>query len=241
MIRKIQRIKLFGVFADFRWPTDLPVFNRYNLIYGWNYSGKTTLSRVLRCFELNQIHPDFSTAEVRLEVEGGAVHDLASAANAPAIRVFNTDFIRDNLFLDDGQHAHPILILGQQDIEKQRRLDALKKEREKVAKERDESERKRTAVQAGLEKALSDKARDVKKTLSLPDYEKRHFRPKVSDCAKSTGENVLDDKEFTRELKAYSSKEKKPPIAEILFKGVSPTSLRDKITLLLEKTASAIR
>ena len=43
MIRRIQQIKGFGVFVDFQWPANLPEFKQFNLIYGWNYSGKTTL------------------------------------------------------------------------------------------------------------------------------------------------------------------------------------------------------
>jgi wobble nucleotide-excising tRNase len=62
MIRTIQRLKAFGVFADFRWPADLPEFKQFNLIYGWNYSGKTTLSRAFRCFEQKQPHADLVVA-----------------------------------------------------------------------------------------------------------------------------------------------------------------------------------
>lgn len=50
MIRRIQHIKGFGVFGNFQWPAGLPEFKQFNLIYGWNYSGKTTLSRAFRCF-----------------------------------------------------------------------------------------------------------------------------------------------------------------------------------------------
>jgi wobble nucleotide-excising tRNase len=46
MILKLRRIKDLGIFRDYRWDADLPDFCRYNLIYGWNGCGKTTLSRM---------------------------------------------------------------------------------------------------------------------------------------------------------------------------------------------------
>jgi len=44
MIDRINRIKDFGLFEDFKWSSDILGFRQYNLIYGWNYSGKTMLS-----------------------------------------------------------------------------------------------------------------------------------------------------------------------------------------------------
>lgn len=41
MIIKVNRIKDFGVFRNFSWQTAIPEFKQFNLIYGWNYSGKT--------------------------------------------------------------------------------------------------------------------------------------------------------------------------------------------------------
>ena len=62
MIKKISKIKNFGVFNNYQSPSDLSDFKKYNLIYGWNASGKTTLSRLLRCFELQSAHDDFTEA-----------------------------------------------------------------------------------------------------------------------------------------------------------------------------------
>lgn len=87
MISRIRQIKSFGVFSDFQWPVGLPDFKQYNLIYGWNYSGKTTLSRVFRCFELKQAHLDFSSAQVQLIADDGTVHHLSAPNTAPVFRL----------------------------------------------------------------------------------------------------------------------------------------------------------
>src|SRR5438445_5508279 len=115
MIRRVQLIKAFGVFEDFQWPPSLPEFKQFNLIYGWNYSGKTTLSRAFRCFEQKQPHVDFAGAQVQLKAEDGRLYNLSVPHTAPEFRVFNSDFVSKNLGFDSGT-ATPILILGAVDI-----------------------------------------------------------------------------------------------------------------------------
>ncbi len=52
MIKRISSLKQFGIFRNFAWDADeLDDFGRYNLLYGWNYSGKTTLSRVFSALQ----------------------------------------------------------------------------------------------------------------------------------------------------------------------------------------------
>ncbi len=48
MIKCIIKIKNRPSFIDFKPASDLPEFKKYNLIYGWNGSGKTSFSRILR-------------------------------------------------------------------------------------------------------------------------------------------------------------------------------------------------
>jgi len=45
-ILKITKAANYRIFRDFDWPDTLPEFARFNVIYGWNGSGKTSLSRV---------------------------------------------------------------------------------------------------------------------------------------------------------------------------------------------------
>lgn len=51
MITKILKLKNFGIFHDFSWEINLPEFKKFNLIYGWNRSGKTTISRIFTSCE----------------------------------------------------------------------------------------------------------------------------------------------------------------------------------------------
>ena len=151
MIKNIPSIKSFGVFADYRWDGSTPDFKQFNLIYGWNYSGKTTLSRAFRCFELKGPHEDFPEAKVSLLAKDGTIHELSAPATAPDFRVFNSDFSRDNLRFDDSD-AEPILVLGAEDIKKQEDLKTAKAEREKLSAALIANERTLEKTKAEIEK-----------------------------------------------------------------------------------------
>lgn len=125
MIKKITRIKDFGVFRNFSWQATIPEFKTYNLIYGWNYSGKTTFSRVFRCFELGKLHQDYLSATFELEDDHLNKYDQTFIAK-PKIRVFNSDFIKDNLRWEEG--IEPIFLLGKENIELQKELTEKKNE-----------------------------------------------------------------------------------------------------------------
>lgn len=44
----------FGSYKNFKWDDELKEFEIINIFYGRNYSGKTTLSRIARSFELKK-------------------------------------------------------------------------------------------------------------------------------------------------------------------------------------------
>lgn len=48
MIVGINHLKSFGIFKDFD-GTSIKKFGRYNLVYGWNGTGKSTLKSVCLC------------------------------------------------------------------------------------------------------------------------------------------------------------------------------------------------
>ena len=50
-IDRLKRLRGCGIFQDFIWPDELHDMARFNLVYGWNGTGKTTISRILRHLE----------------------------------------------------------------------------------------------------------------------------------------------------------------------------------------------
>jgi len=116
-ISRIARLRHPGVLRDFTWPVDLPTFGRYNLVYGWNASGKTTISNLLRALEA-RIPP--AHGEVRLTINAAELggHEFGQATIP--IRVFNRDFVSENVFPLGGGDVPPILVMGKESVEKQK-------------------------------------------------------------------------------------------------------------------------
>lgn len=239
MIRRIQHIKAFGVFADFQWPTDLPEFKQFNLIYGWNYSGKTTLSRAFRCFEQKLPHVDFAGAQVQLKAEDGTVHHLSAPHAAPVFRVFNSDFIRENLSFADGS-ATPILVLGAEDIAKQEELKTKKTEREALNVSMESNMRKKSSKADDIEKGLTKYARDsIKNPLAEVNYDKRRFEPKVIECKAAPEQHLLDDDALAECLAVYRSTDKKAALSAKVLSLSSVAELKEKTASLLARVVTA--
>lgn len=110
MLQKFSRVKNLGVFSDYTWDGQLPAFQRFNLIYGDNGTGKTTLSRLFGCLEVGS-HEEYGQLEYKVETETGDI--VQGRPGARQIRVFNTDYVQLNIGPADGL-LKPILVIGEE-------------------------------------------------------------------------------------------------------------------------------
>jgi wobble nucleotide-excising tRNase len=239
MIRRIHRIEDFGVFQDYRWPDALPNFKQLNLLYGWNYAGKTTVSRIFRCFEQKTLHADFAGAQVQLMDNSGTIHHLSSPHSAPVFRVFNSDFIRENLSFEDGS-ASPILVLGAEDIAKQRTLTNKRNERDGLNSNLGVNLINKKSKQEYIDKQLTRYARDfIKIPLAEVNYDKRRFLTQVKNCMDKPYEHILSENDVSKYLAIHGSKEKKPSLSLKTIKLTPFLAIKDKVALLLARTVRA--
>jgi wobble nucleotide-excising tRNase len=121
-ITKFNHIKNLAVFQNFDWDTSLRdennqvvTFNLINILYGRNYSGKTTLSRIIRALETGRISANYENPEFSVSIQGQAdITQLNLSGHSKKIRVFNEDFIKDNLkFISNSDESiEPFAILG---------------------------------------------------------------------------------------------------------------------------------
>ena len=209
MITKIKKIKNFGVFDNYQTSADLPDFKKYNLIYGWNASGKTTLSRLLRCFELQAAHNEFLQAVFQLQTDNGIIsnENLGQYSN---IRVFNKDFIDDNVFTQENT-IQPIYYLGKEDIEQKKQLEILKsEEKEKKAKLNSEKENLENKKKA-KEKFITEKAKQIKELLRTEgtdiytNYNKSNFCKNVESLNREEiDQSILSEEELNKKKKAIN-------------------------------------
>ena len=105
MIKKIKSIKSMATFLDFDWDKSFPTLNgqstefkEINIFYGRNYSGKTTLSRIIRALDTVALSNKYTHPEFCVEFKDAtSVTQTTLTAHNEKIRVFNEDFVRENL------------------------------------------------------------------------------------------------------------------------------------------------
>ncbi|MCD4670983.1 MAG: AAA family ATPase [Actinomycetia bacterium] len=142
MITKINKLTNFGIFKDFTW-NSLDNFKKKNLIYGWNYSGKTTLSKLFQGLEYRDKYRLFPASEFDLttEKDGASTnHTQNDLENFPYdVKVLNTQYIKDVFISDDMDlDVEPIsFYLGDPSGELVKKIKNLDKKREQLENIRD--------------------------------------------------------------------------------------------------------
>jgi wobble nucleotide-excising tRNase len=236
MITKINKIKDFGVFKNFN-GSALPEFKTFNLIYGWNYSGKTTLSRVFRCFEKGKLHDDYLLAT--FELENATVKYDNTFAVKPNIRVFNSDFIKENLKWD-AENIEPIFLLGAENIELQTELKQKEKDQTTAEVEFAEARRLRLEKQNRLNTALTNKAREITNLLSLGrTFDRDRLKQLVETVKDNVANYTLSQTDFDKYKAQAISNEQKPPIGEIIISIVDLTVLKTEVDTILQRQAAS--
>ena len=239
MIRSLDRVKDFGCFHDFSWPANLVPFKQFNLIFGWNYSGKTTFTRALRCFELKKPHDDFGGAEVQFCDSGGTVHHLSTIVDPHLFRVFNVDYVRENILFDTSS-APAILILGAEDIAKQAELAEKQTELETLNQNLAANRKDKRTQRETLDAALTARARDIKNDLKNPNYDRTKFEPKVEERKTDFANFLLADSEIQKNIDTYRSTDKKDALSKVSSDGLTPFSaLTSRVAALLERVVAA--
>jgi wobble nucleotide-excising tRNase len=110
MIKKIDKIKNLGlVFSNYTWNTTLTAFKQFNLIYGWNGSGKTTVSRLFDAMGGTLIND----LEYEVEDEQGIKYKQGESF-PKKIRVFNQDYIQNNVKILESRTNSISVLLGEE-------------------------------------------------------------------------------------------------------------------------------
>lgn len=231
MITKVD-IQKFGLYNNYSWNTEIgnnETFRRLNIIYGRNYSGKTTLSRIFKCLEDNSVHKNYTGCNFTITFSDASVSSQNKLENNFKIRVYNSDFVKANLSWlhnEDGT-INPFTILGAKNVEIDKQIKAIELILGSIAIEQgllfqySEKEKQLTKEKAdhkllfdALEEKLRKKANDsikvdtnlftptaLKKTYSISD-----IKSDISKIAPDTSnyilsfENIEQKKQFLKEV-----------------------------------------
>ena len=109
-IKRINKIKNMGVFSEYHRNGDICDFEEKNIIYDWNYSGKTTLSRLISYLDKDTvIDEDYKNIEFEVELSDGSKINNTNISTSPLlVKVFNSDFVKNNLHFDSSDEERKI-------------------------------------------------------------------------------------------------------------------------------------
>ena len=236
MIKKITSIKNIAVFTDFAWDSSVldgdgrPIdLKPLNIVYGRNYSGKTTLSRIVRSLQTGVISSRYDMPKYNLLLtDGTTVTEEDPRSHSLVVRVFNDDFVRENLrvFLNEDEGIAAFAVLGEDNAEIVAQLT--KKEDELGSEDQagslraqlveqlrvlSDAEKKHKGEVDGLDALLTDKARAIKDNTSRysdPRYTIRKIKADMESVSKDSYERPSDE-EFAK-FEATLSETEKPNI-----------------------------
>ncbi|MBE7447446.1 MAG: AAA family ATPase [Kofleriaceae bacterium] len=230
------------VFRDFAWPSNLHAFGQFNVVYGWNGCGKTTLSSLLSLVEKRTA---LTEGEIDLEFDGATKvtgAELATKA-VPQVRVFNRDFINATLAKAGG--IAPIYFLGEDSVEKQAQVDQLKKDLAFANTEVMTAQTEKTNAESKLDDFCRDKAKVVKELLTTANsqtynnYDKRRFKQAAQALtAQSAAAAILTDDEKAP-LRSQKDAQPKSDISKVSAPSIDLAGLTTEVEAIVGRSVVA--
>lgn len=253
-------IASFGSFQGLEWKKtvrdsgkNVKPFQRLNILYGRNYSGKTTLSRVFRSLETRKLPLNYVGSSFTVYGEKGNVAHTGLAGHNYDVRVYNRDFVTDNLSFLVNQEIGGVIktfaIVGEQNKEIDDAIAAieaklgsvegkagLRFDLEAKRKERDRTKSAHITASSGLDDKLrSHAAEKIKKNPNFrsPVYNIEHIRRDIVTTSKP-GFVAPTTEEQAGRIKLLKQ-EALPDITDTLFVALKLDSLTATAEPLLSK------
>jgi wobble nucleotide-excising tRNase len=172
-------------------------FKRYNLIYGWNYSGKTTLSRAFQALERGVLGEGVAGGQFKFSFEGGDAVDQGNLVSMPSVRVFNRDYVKRNIATESTSSA--VFIVGEEAIRLQTRVSRLESRGARLDSAAGQLRSAMRALEARRETTGSDLARSV----ANQTLDKSFNRTRLEELARGLPnpiQTILSEDELNAEI-----------------------------------------
>lgn len=239
-IRKIVKVRHPGTLRRFDWPTDLPDFGRYNLIYGWNGSGKTTISKLFRALGMGR-KPE-NCDDVVFSVNGRDIRGVDFEQEKFPVRVFNRDFVSDNVFLFGGKDVRPIFVLGKDSIQKQKEIESFKEKLRDAESTFGIARGKNQQAERSLDNHCIDRASIIKNILRSSgknpynNYNKSDYRTRAEGMIDTGADNCQPSDNERDALRHQSIQMPKNKIGEIKYRIPALMAYAEAVSSSLNKT-----
>jgi wobble nucleotide-excising tRNase len=244
-IKTIHKVKDYQIFRDFSWPASLSEFKDFNLIYGWNGSGKTILSNIFG--DLQRNHLSVTGSEFHIETENGTIkgQTLGTAPNLPSVRVFNKEFVMQNVFTSAGDVA-PIFVLGEDSVEKQKQIDKLKGQLQGRQKQADTKHAEVQDAEINLDQLNIHKALAIKQLLSSSgqnpynNYDKAAFKGKCNELKNQSWQTFILNAAAKNTFRKQKEESPQNTVELVDFSFADIPSLVPRVKHTLSKTVVSV-
>lgn len=180
-------INNFGSFQQFEWDNvvrdkdnNKTTFKRLNIIYGRNYSGKTTLSRIVRTLQTRRIPDNYSNVAFSVFNDDIEIkHSDLDSCNCE-VRVYNQDFVKENLsFLTNQANGEikTFAIMGEKNNEIEAQIENI------------ENQLGSSEKQSGLRFQLTEQQKQQDSTVKIHKYAENSLDEKLKNHARTIKEN----------------------------------------------------
>jgi len=225
MIENIEFLRDFGIFRNFQWnvPLPIPAFARYNLMYAWNYAGKTTLSRLFQALDTKSLSSEHANAAFQINRTGEPAIESQDLSAAPKVWVFNRDFVKAN-FVQESKA--PAFVIGQPNAAFKNRLTSLQSRLAQVSKFSSQLNPKKEALTNRLQNAGTRRAADIGEILGDRLFKRPDLDRRVVEVRNNPGTYTLSAETVEGKLSTLRAGED--------FKELAPTanSLSDLAALI---------
>lgn len=219
-IIKIANIDKFGIFKDFNWDLNLTYqgknnqpeiynFKDINIFYGRNYSGKTSLSKIIRSLEKQITPAKYDNPDFKIELSNGSIISQSNLSTfSHPIHVYNSDFVKENLRFIHDENANIesfSVTLGGDNQQILNRIQELKNE----LGSNEENTR------SGFYLNIYNKNNEIKNFTENHGSKKRNLDKLLSDKATRGLESIKDNHERFGEIR-YDKRNLETDISKVL-------------------------
>ncbi len=235
MIFKINRLTNFGNFRQFQWAGTTP-FSKRNLIYGWNYSGKTTLSRLFQILaEPNQL-AQWQGCQFEVELQDGTTRTHSNLVNPLLIKVFNRDFVQRNF---QQEHQAPsVFIVGGDAIHLRNRIARLSEHETKVLRIKVRMSEDHGRLQSELDLLKTNHARAVSTVTGDRTYNRTKRVAELERIKATPDVFILTEEDLQAKVSLLRSTEQWADINAVPAPADKPDALHQGLLPVMQKTAS---
>jgi len=207
VIQSIERLRNFGIYRDFTGggQSAVPPFKKRNLIYGWNYSGKTTLSRLFQSLQFPDRTPVHAGCSFTVKFANGTETTEHNRSTPHPVRVFNRDFISANF--REGHSAPAVFIVGEESLTLRSRLETLRDAQVRLTGRMEERQAEIDRIEQDDAKAGSARATAVGQILGVRDFRRPDLEARILEVRENPPDHQMTEERLQAAVDTFRSGE----------------------------------